>query len=108
MKTLFSKLLNSSDQKQSELVSSSDLAHAHKKQGNEYLNQGMIDEAIMHYTKSIVSTTSLFVILQQNYDPKDPIVYTNRAIAFKKHKEFRLMYEDSLRATELNPLYFKA
>lgn len=50
----------------------------------------------MHYTKSI------------NYNPKNHIVYTNRATAFKKHKEFQIMYEDSLKAIELDDTYFKA
>jgi len=35
-------------------------------------------------------------------------VYTNRATAFKKHKEYVLMYEDSSKAIELAPDYFKA
>jgi hypothetical protein len=35
-------------------------------------------------------------------------VYTNRATAFKKHKEFQLMYEDSLKAIELDKNYFKS
>lgn len=50
----------------------------------------------MHYTKSI------------NYDSSNPIVFTNRATAFKKHSEFKLMQEDSQKAIELNPSNFKA
>jgi len=50
----------------------------------------------MHYTKSIA------------LDPSNHIVYTNRATAFKKHKEFQLMLEDSQNAIDLDPKYFKA
>ena len=39
---------------------------------------------------------------------ENAIVYTNRATAFKKHKEFQLMYEDSLKAIELDKNYFKS
>ena len=41
-------------------------------------------------------------------DPTNHIVYTNRATAFKKHKEFQLMLEDSQRAIDLDSKYFKA
>lgn len=58
-------------------------ASQHKEIGNQCLQAGFIDESIMHYTKSIA------------LDPTNHIVYTNRATAFKKHKEFQLMLEDS-------------
>lgn len=44
----------------------------------------------------------------QNFDPHNAIVYTNRATAFKKHKDFNLMLQDSQQALELDPAYFKA
>lgn len=50
----------------------------------------------MHYTKSI------------NLNPESAIVYTNRATAFKKHKEFQLMLEDGQNAVNVDPNYFKA
>lgn len=68
----------------------------HKDKGNECLKQGFIDEAIMYYTKAI------------NLDPENNIVYTNRATAFKLHKEFKLQYEDSQIAISLDTKYFKA
>ena len=68
----------------------------HKETGNECLRQGFIDEAIMHYTKSI------------DLNPESHIVYTNRATAFKRHQEFKLQYEDSQIAISLDPKYFKA
>jgi len=78
------------------------LAIMHKETGNQCLKSGFVDEAIMHYTKSIVSSyyllmfiTDITCLLYQNYDQTNPIVYTNRATAFKKHKEFELMMSDS-------------
>jgi hypothetical protein len=69
----------------------------------------MIDEAIMHYTKSLVSFTIFFFnFFYQNINPTNYLVYTNRATAFKKHREFELMYEDSKTALHFNPDYFKA
>lgn len=50
----------------------------------------------MHYTKAL------------NFNPTSHIIYTNRATAFKKHKEFQLMYDDSEKAIDLNDTYFKA
>ena len=58
------------------------LANQYKEKGNSCLQQGLVDEAIMHYTKSI------------NINPDNASVYTKRATAFKKHKEFQLMLED--------------
>lgn len=72
------------------------LAIMHKDQGNNCLKQGFVDEAIMHYTKSIT------------FDPTNAIVFTNRATAFKKHLEFDLMMSDSQKAIELDQSYFKA
>ena len=57
---------------------------------------GEIDEAIMHYTKSIA------------LNPYSHIVFTNRSTAFKRHKEWQLMREDAEAAIELDPSYFKA
>ena len=45
--------------------------------------------------------------MYQNYDPTNAIVYSNRATAFKKHKQFQLQFEDSQRAAELDKKYFK-
>ena len=50
----------------------------------------------MYYTKSI------------NLNPKSHIVYTNRATAFKRHGEYQLMFDDSQKAIDLDPNYFKA
>ena len=64
----------------------------HKESGNKCLLDGFIDGAIMHYTKSLVSNYSsvpfLTFYLFQYLNPESHIVYTNRATAFKKHKEF--------------------
>jgi tetratricopeptide (TPR) repeat protein len=57
----------------------------------------------MHYTKAIVS-----LHLLQYKNPDSFILYTNRATAFKKHREWQLMLEDSQRAIGLNQKYFKA
>lgn len=59
------------------------LATQYKEDGNYCLQHGLIDEAIMHYTKSL------------NLNPHNYIVYTNRATAFKKHMEFEIMLEDA-------------
>ena len=72
MKTLFHKLLNSSGDSSKNESSAADLAHAHKKQGNEYLNQGMIDEAIMHYTKSIVSSFNFLFTYSTELRSQEP------------------------------------
>lgn len=72
------------------------MANQYKEHGNACLQQGLIDEAIMYYTKSI------------NLNPQNAIVYTNRATAFKKHKEFQLMLEDGQKAVDVDPNYFKA
>lgn len=61
---------------ESQMSSEQFQASQHKEIGNQCLQAGFIDEAIMHYTKSIA------------LDPTNHIVYTNRATAFKKHKEF--------------------
>lgn len=44
--------------------------------GNQCLSQGMLDEAIMYYTKSIA------------FYPKCPLAFANRATAFKFKEEF--------------------
>lgn len=72
------------------------MAIQHKEDGNYCLQHGLIDEAIMHYTKSL------------NLSPDNYIVFTNRATAFKKHKEFEIMMDDAKNAIELNVGYFKA
>ena len=89
------------------------IAIQHKEDGNYCLQHGLIDEAIMHYTKSLVSIHSNFLNelifgCWQNLSPDNYIVFTNRATAFKKHQEFELMMEDSKNAIELNQDYFKA
>lgn len=68
----------------------------HKNAGNDCLKHGLVDEAIMHYTKSL------------NLNPENHVVYVNRSTAFKKHKEFQLQYEDSQIAISLDTKYFKA
>ena len=45
---------------------------------------------------------------EQALNPTNHIVYTNRATAFKRHKELQLMYEDAQKAIELDPTYFKS
>jgi hypothetical protein len=87
------------------------LSLQYKEDGNYCLQHGLIDEAIMHYTKSLVSfchSYFKFIYTQQNLNPNSYIVYTNRATAFKKHMEYHIMYEDAKKAIELNKDYFKA
>lgn len=44
----------------------------------------------------------------QGYYHTNPIVFTNRAQAYKMKEKFQLMYDDSLQAIELDDQYFKA
>lgn len=50
----------------------------------------------MHYTKSIT------------LNPRQHVVLTNRATAFKRHKEWQLVREDAQAAIDLDASYFKA
>jgi hypothetical protein len=47
-------------------------------------------------------------IFYQNLNPTNYVVYTNRATAFKKHKEFELMLADAKVALSFSQDYFKA
>lgn len=51
--------------------------------GNQCMTEDFLDEAIMYYTKSIA------------FYPQCPVVFANRATAFKRKEEFQLMLEDS-------------
>ena len=53
-------------------------------------------------------TLNWFIIFYQNLNSSNHIVYTNRATAFKKHKEFELMLADSKVALSFCQDYFKA
>lgn len=67
-----------------------------KEKGNEALMADRVEEAIQWYTKSL------------NENPSNPIVFCNRAIAYKKIKQFQLMYDDSIAAIEFDDTYYKA
>lgn len=66
-----------------------------KELGNQCLSEEFFDEAIMYYTKSIA------------FSPTCPMVFANRATAFKHKFEFQLMLEDSHEAIKLDEHYFK-
>ena len=48
------------------------------------------------------------VYFLQNYNPENPVVFCNRAQAYKKTKQFSLMYDDSVTAIELDDNSYKA
>lgn len=63
--------------------------------GNDALKANNVEEAIECYTKSV------------NYNPNNPFVYCNRALAYKMKEKFQLMFDDSQAAIELDDQFFK-
>ncbi|KAF4629226.1 hypothetical protein G7Y89_g8922 [Cudoniella acicularis] len=67
-----------------------------KEEGNRYFQHGDYTNAEALYTKAI------------NYDPSNPLLYTNRAMALLKLSHWEPVIADSLRAITLHPENMKA
>lgn len=72
-----------------------ELAIDHKNKGNEFFKNGKFVEAVKEYTESI------------KRNPKDPIVYNNRATAYCKLMTWNAALEDAKKAHELDPNFIK-
>lgn len=66
-----------------------------KDEGNRCVKAGNFTEAILHYSHAI------------KLSPADPILYSNRSLAFLKQQQYFYANEDADRAIGLNPTWAK-
>lgn len=66
-----------------------------KEEGNKCVKAGNFTEAILHYTHAI------------KLSPNDPILYSNRSLAFLKQQQYYYANEDADSAIALNPTWAK-
>uniref|UniRef100_A0A182NNF9 Uncharacterized protein n=1 Tax=Anopheles dirus TaxID=7168 RepID=A0A182NNF9_9DIPT len=66
-----------------------------KEEGNRCVKTSNFTEAILHYTHAI------------KLSPADPILYSNRSLAFCKMRQFYYANEDADKAIALNPTWAK-
>ena len=62
-----------------------------KKQGNEAVGKGKLQEAIKLYTEAI------------ELDPENHVLFSNRSAAFAKQNKFTEALKDAEKTVELNP-----
>ena len=72
------------------------LSKTEKESGNTFMKNNSFDEAITHYTYSII------------YNPLEPTVYANRALAYIRKEEYSKAILDSTMAIDIKKDYIKA
>ena len=70
-------------------------ADDYKEKGNLCIKDANYAEAILHYTQAI------------KLSPNDPILYSNRSLAFLKFKQYYYAYEDAEKSIQLKPDWAK-
>lgn len=75
---------------------SQDRDEAERERGNEYYKQGNFEQAIKFYTRSI------------GFNPRNPVVYSNRAMSYLKIKDYSSAESDCSCALELDPEHTKS
>ncbi|XP_018322565.1 small glutamine-rich tetratricopeptide repeat-containing protein beta isoform X2 [Agrilus planipennis] len=71
-------------------------AEIHKNKGNEYMRQGLYQEAVDEYTKAV------------ELHPNNAVLYSNRAAAYSHMEKYHAVINDCKKAIRIDPNYAKA